>query len=145
MTEFYSSLRNEIIKSDEYENAKKFWQKMRMKKLLDLNDIYNFQDTQILCEIFENRANRMMNRFPYNPRKSSSASSLSGCIHRFLSNTIIALPAKVEIAELFEQTLIGGFSCENTRLSFDSKNLLWKDEENKPNQNLNSFIELKTN
>ena len=27
---------------------------MRMKKLSDLNDIYNLQDTIILCEIFEN-------------------------------------------------------------------------------------------
>ena len=48
MTEFYSSLKNEIIKPDEYENVKKFGQKIRMKKLSHLNDIYNFQDT-IIC------------------------------------------------------------------------------------------------
>ena len=30
-----------------------------MKKLLDLNDIYNFQDTIIWCEIPENRANQI--------------------------------------------------------------------------------------
>lgn len=28
---------------------------MRLKKLSELNDIYNFHDTIILCEIFENR------------------------------------------------------------------------------------------
>ena len=32
-----------------------------MKKLSGLNDIYNFPDTIILCEIFEKRANQMMN------------------------------------------------------------------------------------
>ena len=37
MTEFYSFLKNEIIKPDEYENEKNILQKMRMKKLLDLN------------------------------------------------------------------------------------------------------------
>ena len=105
-----------------------------MKKLLDLNDIYNFQDTIILCKIFENRANQMMNRFLYSPRKCSSVSSLSGCIHRLLSKTVIALPTKAEIVELSEQTLIGGFSCVNTHLPFDSKILLPKDEENKSNQ-----------
>ena len=94
---------------------------MQMKKLSDLNEIYNFQDTIILCEIFENRANQMMNRFPYSPRKCSSVSSPSGCIHRFYAKTIIVLPTKAEIVELFEQTLIGGFSCVNTLLSFDSK------------------------
>ena len=97
MTEFYSSLKNEMIKPDEYENVKKFGQKIRMKKLSHLNDICNFQDTITLCEIAENRANEMMNRFPYNPRKCSSTSSLSGCIHRFPSKTIIALPTKAEI------------------------------------------------
>ena len=107
---------------------------MWMKKLLDLNDIYSFQDTIILCEISENRANQMMNRFPYNPMKYSSASSLSGCIHRFLAITTFALPTKAEITELLEQTLIGGFSCVNTLLSFDSKIWLLKDKENKPNQ-----------
>ena len=49
ITEFYSLLKNEIMKRDKYENVKTFWQKklacnMHMKKLLDLNGIYNFQD-----------------------------------------------------------------------------------------------------
>ena len=114
-----------------------------MKKLSDLNDIYNFQETIILCEIFENRANQITNRFPYNPRKCSSASSLSGYIHRLLSKTIIAFPTKAEILELFEQTLTGGFSCVNTRLSFDSKILLPKGEENKPNQKFKLIYRIK--
>ena len=114
-----------------------------MKKLLDLNDIYNFQDTIILCKIFENRANQMMNRFLYSPRKCSSVSSLSCCIHRFLSKTVIVLPTKAEIFELSEQTLIGGFSCVNTHLSFNSKILLPKDEENKTNQKFKLIYRIK--
>ena len=78
----------------------------------------------------------MMNRFPYNPRKCSSASSLSSCIHKFLAKRIITLPTKAKFVELFEQTLIGGFSCVNTCLTFGSKTLLQKDEENKANQTL---------
>ena len=64
---------------------------MRMKELSDLKDICNFQDAIILCEIFENRANQMVNRFPCNPKKSSLASSLSGCIHSFYAKMVIAL------------------------------------------------------
>ena len=78
----------------------------------------------------------MMNRFPYNPRKCSSASSLSTCIHKFLAKRIITLLTKAKVVELFEQTLIGGFSCVNTCLTFSSKTLLPKDEENKANQKL---------
>ena len=32
-TGFYSSLRNEIISDEDYENVKTFWQIMRLKKL----------------------------------------------------------------------------------------------------------------
>ena len=37
---------------------------------------------------------------------------------------------------MFEQTLIGGFSCVNTRLGFHSKILLPKDAKNEPKENL---------
>ena len=68
-TEFYSLLKNEIIDDESHENVKRFWKLFRLKNLLELNDIYNFQDTIILCEIFENRAREMMRKFSYNPRK----------------------------------------------------------------------------
>ena len=58
--EFYSSLRNEIISDEDYENVKIFWQFMRPKNLSALIDIYNFQDTIILREISENKAKEMM-------------------------------------------------------------------------------------
>ena len=37
---------------------KKKWQIMHLNKLSELNIIYNFQDTIILYEIFENRAKK---------------------------------------------------------------------------------------
>ena len=55
-TEVYSTLKNEIIGEEDYENAKRFWRTMLLKKLSKLNDIYNFQDTITLCKIFENWA-----------------------------------------------------------------------------------------
>ena len=125
-TKFYSSLINEIIDDKSYQNVKQFWKLMRLNKLSEFNDIYNFQDTKVLCEILENWAIEMMQKFPYNPRKCTSASSLSGCIHRFLCKAIIALPTRAEIVDLLEQTLIGGISWVNTRLGFDSKLLLQK-------------------
>ena len=97
-TEFYSSLRNKIINNEDYENVKDFWWRMCLKNL--------------------------MRKFPYNPRKRTLDSSLSGCIHRYLSRAIIALPTQAKIAELFEKPLIIGFSCGNTRMAFDSIILL---------------------
>ena len=78
----------------------------------------------------------MMQTFPYNPRKCTSATSFSGYIHRFLSKAIIALLTLDGTVNLFEQTLIGGFNYVNMRLGFDLKLLLPKNSDGKPKENL---------
>ena len=66
----------------------------------------------------------MQNTYGFNPRKCNSASSMSGCIEREMSKVILMLPTKYEHLEIFEQTIISGFSSVNTRLAFDSQILL---------------------
>ena len=94
--EFYSHLKDDIMTEEEYDNVKKFYQIMRLKDLGELNKIYNFQDTIILCEIFEQRSERLQQLFKYNPQKFNSASSISGCAHRGQSKCLIALPTELE-------------------------------------------------
>ena len=100
---------------------------MNLKELGELNKLYNFQDTIILCEIFENRSSQLQKLFKYNPRKCNSAISFSGCVHSYKSKCLIALPIEAEHVRDFEKTLVGGFSCVNTRLAFDLQILLPKD------------------
>ena len=124
INDFYSSLKNKIISQEDYESVKKFYKKLRLKNKSDLNDIYNFQDTIILCEIFESHVQTMLKKYGFNPRKCLSSSTLSGCIHGKMSKVIISLPTNTENIEVLEKTLIGGFSYVNTHLAFDS-NILW--------------------
>ena len=126
---FYSTLKEKNISEEEYEKVKNFFTILRLKTLGDLNKIYNFQDTTILREIFEQRANLLQKLFKYNPRKCNSASGFSGCVQRLKSKCCIALPVDAEIIRVFEQTLIGGYSCVNTRMAFDTEIFL-KDAEN---------------
>ena len=91
-----------------------------MSNLSDLNTLYNFQDTIILAEIFENRASIMHEKFGCNPLRCSSASTLNGAIQRHTSKVIISYPTNADIIELMEKTLIGGMSIVNTRVGFDS-------------------------
>ena len=58
--------------------------------------------------------------FKFNPRKCNSASSLSGCAHRDKNKCCIALQRDAGHVRVFEKSLIGGFSCVNTRLAFDT-------------------------
>ena len=62
---------------EDYNNVKKFWEMMDFENLTDLNKIYNFQGTKILCEIFGQHTEQLQKLFKYNPRKCNSASSLS--------------------------------------------------------------------
>ena len=70
----------------------------------------------------------MMKKFPYNPLKRTSASSLSGFINQYLSKVITSLPTQAEFVGIFERTLIGRFSCVNIRLAFDSKIIFLKED-----------------
>ena len=125
-TDFYSELKQKHISGEEYEHSKFSYQTLKMRKLGDLNDLYNAQDVILLCELIENRFQFMQDKYGFNPRKCNSASSLSGCIEREMSRVIISFPTNVEHLEIFEKTITGGFSCVNTRLAFDTLILLPK-------------------
>ena len=97
---------------------------MKLKNLGELNEIYNFQDTIILCEIFEQRSEHLQKLFKYNRRKCNSASSFSSCVHIDKSKCLVALPTDAEHVRVFKKRLVGGFSCVNTTLAFDTQTLL---------------------
>ena len=142
---FYSSLKDDVMTDKENENIKKFYQTMKLKNLGELNKIHNFQDTIVFCEIFEQRSEHLKKLFKYNPRKCNSASFFSGGVHRDVSKCMIALPTDAEHVRVFEKTLIGGFSCLNTRLVFDT-DILIEDKDNEKvliNLNIDSKKQMK--
>ena len=122
--QFYSNMKDSVLSTEEYENVKKFYMILNLSNLGELNQIQNFQDTIILCEIFEQRSSLLQKIFNYNPRKCNSASSFSGCVHRSKSKCCIAPHTDAEHVRAFEKTLVGGFTCVNTRLAFDTDVLL---------------------
>ena len=97
-----------------------FIQNLKKKNLGDLSDLCNTQDVILLCQILESRFQAMQNTYRFNPRKCNSVSTVSGCIKREMSKVIITLPTKIKHLAIFEQTVIGGFSCINNRLAFDT-------------------------
>ena len=104
---------------------------MNLENLGELYKLYNFQDTIILCGIFEKRSHHLQKMFKFKPKKCNSGSPFSDCVHRDKSKCLIVLPTYAKQVKLFEKTLISGCSYVNTQLAFDSQILLPKYEKNK--------------
>ena len=126
----YSSLKSSVISKEEHTSVEKLYKPLKMRNIEDLNDLYNFQNTIILCEIFESRAQFLNDKFKFKLCKCNSVSSFRGCVQRDKSKCTITLPIRTDHIELFENTLIGGFSCVYTRLVFHSQILLPCDKKN---------------
>ena len=101
-TEIFSKLKQSAVNDNDYKHSKYLYQTLKMRNLGDLNDLYNAQDVILLTEIVESRFQAMQNTYGFNPRKCNSAGLVSGCIEREISKIILALPTKLEHAEIFE-------------------------------------------
>ena len=112
------------MSDQDYKNRKNFYKTLKLQNLGELNKIYNFQDTIIVCEMFEQCCGLLQETFTYNPHNCNSASSFSGCVQRDKSKCCIVLPTKAHHVWLFGKTLIRGFSCVNTRLAFETEILI---------------------
>ena len=87
--DFFSELKQSAVNDEDYENSKYLYQTLKMRNLGDLNDLYNTQDVILLTEIIESRFQAMQNTYGFNPKKYNSASSMSGCIEREISNSCL--------------------------------------------------------
>ena len=95
--EFYSDLKQKAVSDSDYESSFYLYRTLKMRKLGDMNDLYNAQ------EVGESRFQFMHDR--ENPRNCNSVSTLSGCIEREMSRVIIALPPSNKVIDILEQTI----------------------------------------
>ena len=118
METFYSRLRDEGISQKEWEGRRKLFNVLKMRNLSDFNDIDNIQDVFILGVILEYRWQKMKDETGFDPRCSTSASTLSGAIERIKSKVILTYPRNAEVVDLMESLLNGCYSSVHRRLGF---------------------------
>ena len=91
---------------------------LKMRNLSDFNGIYNIQDVFILDVILEYRCQKIKDETGFDPRCSTSASTLRGAIERIKSKVILTYPRNAEVVDLMESLLNGGYSSVHRRLGF---------------------------
>ena len=57
----------------------------------------------------------------FDTRRFTSASTLNGAIERIKSKVILRYPRNIEVVDLMESLLSGGYSSLHTRLGFDTE------------------------
>ena len=62
-TEFFSELKNSAVIVSAYESSFYLYSTLKMTKLGDINDLYNAQDTILLCQIIGNRLQLMQDEY----------------------------------------------------------------------------------
>ena len=70
-----------------------------MRNLSDMNDLYNFQDVRLLCEIVIACFEATHKLYVFNPRRCNLASTLSGCIERNISKIILTIPTNTKTVQ----------------------------------------------
>ena len=94
---------------------------LKTRNLCDFNGIYNIHNVFILGVILEYRWQKIKDEIGFDPRCFMSWSNLSGAIERIKSKLILTYPRNVEVVDLMESLLSGGYSSARTRLGFDTK------------------------
>ena len=123
-SEPYSDLKQRAVSDSDYASSFYLHTALKMRHLGNMNELYNAQNVILLCEIVEHRFQSMHDTNGFNPRKCNSASTFSSCISREMSRVIILLPTSNKVVNIFQQRITGCFSSTNTRLAFDTENLL---------------------
>ena len=90
----------------------------------------NLQDVIILAVILEYRWQKIKNNSGFDLRCFTSASTLSGAIEQIKSKVILRFPFSIEIVDLMENLLSGGYSSVHTCLGFDTEIFTPKSKEN---------------
>ena len=78
----------------------------------------------------EYRRQKIKNNSGFDLRRFTSASTLSGAIEQIKSKVILTFPFSIEIVDLMENLLSGGYSSAHTRLGFDTEMFTPKSKEN---------------
>ena len=57
--QFFSELKMKRVDDEDYAHSQYLFKTLKMRNLSDMNNLYNFQDVALLCELVENRFQAM--------------------------------------------------------------------------------------
>ena len=110
MEKFYSKLKKETIKKEEYKHAQRVWKHYNCKTLLDYDNLYLKTDVLILADAFEKFRKFFIENHEIDPCYCYSAPGLTWQCGLKYTGIKLELLTDVDMLQMFENGIRGGFS-----------------------------------
>ena len=106
---FYSKLHLESITNEDYTNAQKIFEKLKLKDLGDYHDLYVQSDTLLLADVFENFRNKCIEIYELDPAHFLSTHGLAwqACLKK--SEAELELLTKIDMLLMVEKVFEGEY------------------------------------
>ncbi|MFM2392193.1 MAG: hypothetical protein RLZZ546_170 [Bacteroidota bacterium] len=113
--DFYSSLRDEHIKNEDYEHFLKVWKHMAISNLGEYHDLYLKSDVLLLCDVFENFRSFCLNEYELDPSHYFTLPGFAWDALLKSTKTELELITDVDMYLFIEQGKRGGVSVISTK------------------------------
>jgi len=112
---FYSSLKQDTIKQEDYDYALKVWKEMNIKNLGEWHDLYLTIDVLILADVFENYRNTCYEYYGLDPACYLTAPSLAWDAMQKSTNCKLENLTDRDMYLLFRKNLRGGMCTTGSK------------------------------
>ena len=112
---FYSRLSNEGISDEDYQHARKVWEKFEMKNLEDYHNLYNQVDVLLLADVFENFRDICIKNYKLDPAHYYTAPGLAWDVSLKVTEVKLELLADIDMLLMVEKGIRGGVSMISNR------------------------------
>ena len=108
--QFYSELNNEHISENDYEHAKKVWNKFKLSTMGDYHDLYLTSDILLLADVFESFRKTCLEYYKLDPCHYFTSPGLSWDAMLKMTDIKLELITDIDMFQFIEKGLRGGIS-----------------------------------
>lgn len=132
--EFYSSLNNETISSDDYLRYIEVYKQFKCKNFGEYHDLYLKSDVLLLADVFDNYRKNIMNIYNLDPVRYITTASLAWDAMLRFTKVQLELLTDYDMLMMVEKGIRGGICMVSNRSATANNKYMFNYDSTKPNE-----------